>query len=351
MKLSTPSERHKPVPIELSDVVYLQAWTRFFLVGFVLLMSLAVAENAYTTDRAPNEPCSRYSLPPALLEKPFLFAGEPIPLQRADVRARIENQLNFLLLDARGVLTEWLSEKSRHAWIFAEIFEKEGIPREFTLFSPVLLGLTRNAARSAPAGWWALDKPCDRSEGVEMSEDSWHDDRYDFELATRCFAARIKRIRSDLADTGWLLAAAAYVTSTKTIQGLVQRWDARSYWDLPLPDNAEELVVRWIALSIVSTHRATYGLRLKDSPPLVFDQITSLVFAKDLTVAQVAGMAGVSSREILEMNPKIKPASGLFPAKDHGQSLAHTIAVPKGRGWAVVNKLKEGGYLVSTGKP
>jgi len=263
----------------------------------------------------------------------------------------VENQLNFLLLDARGALTEWLSEKTRHAWIFDEIFAKDGIPKEFALFSPVLAGLTRNSPRPARAGWWSLDRPCDRSEGIEMADDSWHDDRYDFELATRCFAARIKRMRSELSDSGWLLTAAAYVTSPKIVQDLIQRWDTRSYWDLPLPENAEDLVVRWIAFSIISSHRSDYGLPLKEPSPLVFDQITALVFGKDLPVALIAGMAGVSSREILEMNPKIKPASGIFPAKDQGRNVTHSIAVPKGKGWTVVNKLKEGGYLISAGKP
>lgn len=316
-----------------------------------ILASLLLLGATWAADRVASQSCVRYTLPPAVLEKPFSFAGERIPMERADVRLRIAGQVNFLLLDARGVLTEWLSEKTRHAWIFDEILEKEGVPKEFALFSPVLGGLTRNASRSSPVGWWALDKPCDRAEGVEMFEDSWRDDRNDFELATRCFASRIKRIRSELGDSGWLLSAAAYVTSTKTIQDLMQRWDTRSYWDMPLPDAAEDLIVRWIAFSIISSHRQAFGLQLKEPTPLVFDQITALTFAKDLPIAQLAEMAGVSSREILHMNPKIKAGSGSFPAKEQGKTVVHTLAVPKGKGWVVVNKLKEGGYITSKDKP
>jgi hypothetical protein len=351
MNLSTLIERirHAAAGLYMALQLNAPAWKRTLFVAFFVVLGSSV--NSFAADRASHQPCPRYLLPPPVLEKPFFFAGEPIPIHRADVRARVVDQLNFLLLDARGVLTEWLSEKARYSWIFEEILAKEGVPKEFILFSPVIYGLTRNTARTAPVGWWALDKPCESSEGIELSDDAWHDDRLDYELATRCFAARIKRMRSELADTGWLLTAAAYVTSTKTIQELMQRWNARSYWDLPLPDNAEELVVRWIAFSIISAHREAYGLRFKETPPLMFDQITALIFTKDLPVAQIAGMAGVSAREILEMNPKIKPASGLFPAKDRGRSVTHTIAVPKGKGWAVVNKLREDGYLASVDKP
>jgi hypothetical protein len=323
--------------------------TRGLLIVLVCL-SMGIFGTAWAEEGGAGQPCIRYELPQAVLDKPFYFAGELVPIQRIDVRNRIREQVNFLLLDARGVLTDWLTERTRHVWIFDEIFEKEGVPKEFTLFSPVIAGLARSGSRTSPTGWWALDKPCSGSEGVDMSEDAWRDDRYDFELATRCFATRIKRIRSELQDSGWLMSAAAYVTSVKAMQDLMQQWNTRSYWDLPLPDPAGDLVVRWIAFGIISTHRQSFDLRLKEVPPLVFDQITSLTFAKDLSVAQLADMAGVSSREILQMNPKLKPGAGTFPAKDNGKAIVHAIAVPKGKGWMVVNKLKEGGYVTSSGK-
>lgn len=295
--------------------------------------------------------CVKYSIPASVLEKPFFFAGELVPLQRDEVRARIALQLNFLLLDARSVLMDWLTEKSRYAWIFEESFSKEGIPKDFVLFAPVLAGLSRASSRPAGSGFWALEKACDSSEGIEMSEDSWHDDRLDLELSTKCFTLRLKRIRKDLGDESWLMDAAAYVTSAKTIQDLRQRWDTRSYWDLPLPEPAEDLIVRWIALGIINAHREVFGLKLKKTPPLTFDQITGLSLAKDLSVAEISRIAGVSPREIMEINPKLKPAAGIFPAVEKGKNQSHVIAVPKGKGWIVVNKLKEAGYLASGTKP
>jgi hypothetical protein len=184
-----------------------------------------------------------------------------------------------------------------------------------------------------------------------MSDDSWHDDRQDLELSTRCFAARLKSIRKDLGDDGWLMTAAAYVTSAKTIQELRQKWATRSYWNLPLPDTAEDLIVRWIALGIINTHKEALGLKLKNIAPLTFDQITGLSLAKDLSVAEISRISGVSSREIMDMNPKLKPSAGMFPATEKGKGLTHVIAVPKGKGWLVVKKLKEAGYLSSRSTP
>jgi len=321
--------------------------------GVILLLGMCPPSSKAagpTKESRPN--CSRYSLPSSLFKKPFHFAGELVPIQRPDVQSRILQQINFLLLDARGVLTGWLSERSRYAWIFDEVLRKEGVPDEFVLFAPILSALTLKASsRSAMAGWWALDKPCAASDGVEMLEDSWHDDRMDLELSTRCFAARLKDARKELGGGSWLMTAAAYITSTKTIQGLRQRWDTDQFWDMPLPENAEDLVVRWIALWIINGHRDIYGLKFKDTPPFTFDQVTGLVLSKELTVAEIAHMTGVSSREILELNPKIKAAAPVLPATSRGKSLSHTIAAPKGKGWLLVDKLKKGGYVAESPKP
>jgi len=293
---------------------------------------------------APEVTACRYSLPPTLLRQPFRFAGEVIPLQRADVKARIISQVNFLLLDARSVLSNWLTERSRYSWIFRESFAKGGVPEEFASFAPVLSGLSRPGVRSSAAGVWYLEKPCGPDEGVEMSEDAWHDDRLDFELATRCFASRIKAIHKEV-GSGWLMAAAAYVTSAKTIQELQQKWETRSYWDLPLPDPAEDLVVRWMAFSIISAHPETYGLRMKPVRPLTFDHVSGLVLAKDLHVADLARIVGVSPRELLDLNPQIKASSGVLPALVGGKPYSHSIAAPKVKGWVVVDVLKKEGYI------
>jgi hypothetical protein len=332
----------KPVLVKAAMVAGL-----ILLFGFYPVCSKAAGP---TKQSRPN--CTRYALPPSLLAKPFYFAGELVPIQRADVQSRVLHQINFLLFDARSVLTDWLSEKSRYAWIFDEGLRKEGVPDEFVLFAPVLSALTLKASSRSPvAGWWALEKPCATSDGVELTEDSWHDDRLDLELSTRCFAARLKDARKELGGAGWLMTAAAYVTSTKTIQDFRKRWNTDHYWDLPLPENAEDLVVRWIALWIINSHRDVYGLKFKDSAPFTFDQVTGLVLSKDLSVAEIAHITGVPPREILELNPRIKAATPVLPAKAKGKNLSHTIAAPKGKGWVLVDKLKKEGYVAESPKP
>lgn len=326
---------------------------KILIVGSILILSVgSVGDLEAAGPRRESVPtCPRYSLPKAVLDKPFRFAGEVIPFQRPDVRARVRAQLNFLLLDARSVLATWLIEKRRYAWLFKEVFAKEGIPKDFILFAPILSSLNaRSASRLSGAGWWALNKPCDASEGVVMSKDSWHDDRLDLERSTKCFAARLKALRKELGVKSWIMAAAAYVTSVKTVSKLGTQWKTLKYWDLPLPENAESLIVRWIALGVIDANRNALGIHIAEAPPLTYDQVTGLILAKDLPVSVIARMTGSPPRQIIQLNPKLKASPGQFPAKSAGKRVTHSLAAPKGKGWVLVNKLRKNGYLLKKRK-
>lgn len=299
----------------------------------------------------PSSVHTRYGLPAAVLKGPFHFAGETIPISRADVQYRILSQVNFLLLDARSVLTRWLADKSRHAWIFETVLAKEGVPRDLVLLAPVLTGRkSAGPSRSGGVGWWTLSELCKAGDGIEMAQDSWHDDRWDPDLSTRCFALKLKAIKKELGDTGWLMTVAGYLASTKTIQALEQKWNTTVFWDLPLPDDAEELVVRWVALGIIDGNREHFGLKVKEAPPIAFDQISGVVLSKDLSVAEIARLTDTPPREILELNPKIRHGRAVFPSSVDGKPATHSLAAPRGKGQTLVKKLKEAGYLEKSAK-
>jgi len=330
------------------------AYRRLIALGCcaALLAMGPVLSPAQGPAKEPQADTVRFPLPASVLNKPFRFADEVIPLQRPDVHYRILCHMNFLLMDARGVLTEWLTEKARYSWIFDELFAKEGLPRDMVLLAPVIASLNASPSpRGASAGWWALTSPCTAAEGVDMTQDSWHDDRLDLELSTRCFAARMKSIRKELGDQGWLMSVAAYVTSVKTVQDLRTRWGASNFWDLPLPDLAEDIITRWIAFTLIDANRQNYGLRFTPPPPLTFDQVSGILLAKDLPVGEIARFTGSPPREILGLNPKIKVTQPILPARVGGKPFAHAVAAPKGKGQALVEHLAKQGYLAQPAKP
>ena len=149
---------------------------KYFVPIFFLLLN---AFNVYCCDsvtaqeaRGPKKPAdqgiSRFSIPPDI-GRDFLFLGQKFPIERPDIRARIIAQINFLVYDARSVLTEWILEKSRFNWIYRETFSKAGLPEDFVWLAPVFAGATRGI-RPQGVGVWMIEKSCSSTDGVEMRE-------------------------------------------------------------------------------------------------------------------------------------------------------------------------------------
>ncbi len=325
---------------------------RLLAILFLVMFSCEskAAPTQVTKTKSSEVECPYYQLPELLLANGFELGGEKIPIARPDVRARIEFQINFLLLDARSVLAEWMNENRKYSWILEEIFSKEGVPNDFAWLSPVLMGVNRPSnLRTSPVGVWSLDKPCGSSEGIEMFDDAWRDDRLDIHLATKCFASRIKALKGEVGN-GWLMASVAYILSVPTVKDLTQRWGSVNVWDIPLPDQLEDMLSRWAAFKIIGTHKSLYGLRFPDPPPLTYDNLTAIELNKDLSVTDIGKFVNFPSKLILELNPKIKIGSGVFPAKNNGKTLTHSIAVPSGAGKILLRKLHEAGYVSGSGQ-
>ncbi len=284
----------------------------------------------------------RFDLPPEL-GKEYDFLGQKLRLDRPDLRSRLISQVNFLLYDARSVLTEWLLEKTRSNWILRETFSKNGVPEDFIWLAPVMAGAARSS-KPQGVGAWLLDKPCSAIEGVEMRDNSFMDDRLDIQLSTKCFAHRISSLHNDY-NFNWFMATVAYLLSPKTTTEIIDKYGTSNPWDIPLPKNIEDMLDRWIALKIIYTNRQYYGLEFKDPAPFIFDQLSDVRLSKDLPVAEIAKILSVSPRLILEINPKIKTTPGIFPAKADGKQLTHTIAAPSGKGVLLLKKLEELGYV------
>ena len=323
-------------------------------IGMVLVSLTTLAMNQVMAEgpRRNNGPvCARYSVPPSLLKQSYQFAGETIPLDREDVRIRIRDTMNFLLMDARSVLTRWIIEGGRRQWLFEEILTKEGIPTEFVWFAPVISGNGTSSPNRLPGvGWWAIETPCSSREGIALSKDSWHDDRLDLELATKCFAMRLKAIRKELGTNSWLMAAAAYVTSTKSMLGYMEHWKTKNFWDIPLPETAEQLVLRWIAVCIIQSNAEALGLTIRQPKSLTYDSVTGIVLQKDLPISRMAQFIHTPVRTVLALNPKIKSSFGKVPAKVNGKRIKHSLATPRGKGWTLVKQLKKNGYLLTKRK-
>ena len=298
----------------------------------------------------------RWALPEPVLQG-FVFCGERVLLERTDVRVRIENQIEYLLTDFRETTGIWLKRKDRYSGIILNILLKEGLPREFGLLPALESGYDRTrVSPSMAAGWWQFVKqtaasgPYGTKEAAwTLRENDWKDERMDLVLSTRSAALFLKWSRTKIADSrngaSWITTAAAYNAGLTELRDRIGAYKTACYWDMKLPFETEEYVPRWIALSIIESNRAFYGLDVPEIAPLELDTLEGIELTRDLPLSVVASLTDSSVRFIREINGGLKRGVSSFPASRNNRELIHTIHVPAGCKDAVLRSLRDLAYL------
>lgn len=304
----------------------------------------------------------RYGLPPNIEKSGLHFCGQTIPISRRDVRRRIVNEINYLLMDRRSLVLTWLGRADMLKPVIVPVLRKYSVPPEFLYLSAIESSYDGRALSSAGAfGYWqfiratALCGPngCDEYDW-KMHITKWKDERGDLVRSTHSAARylawmnRVKKINlRDKTSDGfhdWLLAAAAYNAGPTRVLERLNLFGASSYWDVPLPAETERYVPRLIALSIISNDREFYGVNVPPRRTVAFDTIQKVRLAKDLSLAAMARLLGTTPRAVWRLNSQIVADNAVFPAKSGKKVIDHTIHVPKGAANKFMAQLKAHGY-------
>ncbi len=299
----------------------------------------------------------RQDLPPDLAEHGLFLCGEPIPLERPEVKARIAYQIEHLLTDLRDTTGIWLKRTQRYRKIVHAVLTEEGLPPEFALVPALESGYDGAAVSPAGArGWWQFTKGAAvHSLAVRPGEDwtldvsKYHDDRCDLVLSTRSAARYLKWIREHLGQSGakasWLVTAAAYNAGFVKTKERLAAYAGSNFWDIKLPTETEVYVPRWIALHIIDSHRSFYGLDIPDVPPIEIDTIGGLRPRVDIPLSLLAAVTESSEQATRTLNPALDRNERYLRAAINNQEATHTIHVPKGYGTVVLDFLGANGYL------
>lgn len=334
----------------------------------VLLAGIMVSDGgASTQNEAPHlrsvRSGFRYGLPPAIEKRGLRFASETIPLSRRDVRDRIEQEINYLLLDRRSRLLVWLARSDYFRPVILPILRKYKLPSVFLYLPAIESSYDPRALSSAGAyGYWQFIKStaksgpanCDKY-NWKMQITRWKDDRGDLVHSTHSAArylAWMNRVRR-VAINGqkprdgfrnWLLTTAAYNAGPARVLQRLNLFGASTYWDVPLPAETEKYVPRLIALWIISNNRDFYGVKVPSNGSIAFDTLRKVRLKKDLSFAAMARLLRTTPRSVWKLNAHISPNKGVFPARSGRKRISHTIRVPKGKGKRFRAQLVAHGY-------
>lgn len=247
----------------------------------------------------PRLPLSAYKLPPKVF-----FAGKEVPLDKWDVRERLELEFyNFLDDQARLLLL--MKKNKRYFPVIERQLRDNKLPLDLKYLAVVESWLNERAYSSAGAvGVWQFIKATGERFGLYQS--AWRDERRDLEKATSSAISYLKNLHSRFGD--WPLAMAAYNAGEARVQKEMSAQGVNNYYQLALPIETERYVFKIIASRIIFSEPEKYGILLEDGeyfPPREAEKVKINVTGRRLNLSQIAEAAGSYFREIKLLNPEI----------------------------------------------
>jgi len=269
-----------------------------------------------TADPVCRVPVSTYRIPESVT-----FCGEPVPLQWADVRERLEREF-YYHLDREGQLLLYIKRAGRTDPVVQPILASEGLPLDLKYLPVAESGLLfRSQSPVGAVGYWQFMKGTAERYGLRV--DRYVDDRRSLSRSTRAAAAYLK----DLHDTfgSWATALAAYNWGEHNVVQAVESQGSKDYYDLYLPEETDRFVFRIITLKLIMDNPAAYDIHVTDQeryrPPPTKN--VTLTARQGIPISVLAECADTSPRSLRHMNDWM--LQNVLPAG------IYTFKVPKGK--------------------
>ena len=249
------------------------------------------------------------------------FASEPVPLDRWDVRERLEREF-LLTAGNRAQVVLWLKRSARYFPYIEGELRRAGLPDDLKYVAVIESALLPTALSPASAlGIWQFIPATGRRYGLAVT--AWWDERRNPEASTAAALAYLKDLHARFGS--WPLALAGYNAGEGRVEGALAQQGVSSYYQLALPSETERYVFRALAAKLILSEPRRYGFQLPAEQlyrPHEADTVEVWVRNRIL-VADLARASGSFYREIKELNPGI--------LQDQLPKGRYLIRIPKGR--------------------
>jgi hypothetical protein len=238
-----------------------------------------------------------YDLPASLS-----FAGEPVPLQRSDVREQLDKEMqintyfhsNTMFLIKRA--NRWLPQ-------FEKILMEHDIPSDFKYMPLIESALLNDISPRQAVGFWQIIKAAGRENGLEITHEV--DERYDPLKAT---VAACKYLRKSYSKfNNWTLAAASYDRGVSGLNRALQHQKVDSYYDLFLNEETSRYVFRLLAIKEIIEHPELYGFKVDEKH--LYQQDSMHYVEVDKTISDLVDFArenGINYKLLKLHNPWLR---------------------------------------------
>ena len=289
----------------------LRMWIAGVVMAVLLGSSLAFAADGERT------------IPPLLeslrLQQPLTFCGEPVPLEDAGVRERMEKELLLSLWD-RDQAVLWLKRSTRYLPVIETMLSKAGLPDDLKYIALAESALRPHVGSPRGAmGFWQFLPETGRRYGLIVNENI--DQRRNLAASTKAATAYFSELHEKFGS--WSLAAAAFNMGEEGLQAEILAQGVKDFYRLYLPLETQRYLFRILSAKLILTHPQRYGFHLQEQdyyPPIKFTTI-ELTCYEETSLRVVAQAAQTDFKRIKDLNPELR---GYYLAAG-----TYTLAVPE----------------------
>jgi membrane-bound lytic murein transglycosylase D len=284
----------------------------YFLIGS-LFMFFIMVQVAFRSD--PKKSVYQWHAP--TLPGKLSFAGEDVPLQRWEVRERMDRELLFNSYNQANIIF-LMKMAGRYFPVISERLKANGVPDDFKYLCIAESNLLSGAvSRAGATGFWQFMDGTAPGYGLQTT--SQVDDRYDIIKSTDAASKYLKSAYEKFGS--WTAAAASYNCGQGGYNAQANFQGSKNYYDLLLPEETNRYIFRILAFKHIMENSADFGFVLNEDEK--YHETPCRTISVDSTIPDLAVFArnnGTSYKILKLMNPWLR-----------GKSLS----VPKGRSYNI----------------
>jgi hypothetical protein len=292
-----------------------------FTLGAVLTL-LIVSQFSFRNERngSPNEKENRPNWFPPHAPKQLSFAGEQVPLERWDVREKLDREI-LLNYYSQGSIIYLLKLTNRNFPIISARLKANGVPDDFKYLCIAESNMQPWAVSKAGAvGYWQFMDGTAPGFGLEVSSDV--DQRRDLEKATDAACRYLKSAYDRFGS--WTAAAASYNCGQGGYGQQATFQQTKNYYDLQLPEETNKYIFRILTFKYLLENADQLGYVVKEEEKYQPVPVRTVVVNRTIpNLAQFAINEGTTYKMLRQLNPWIKGKSLTV-----GGGKAYTLKLP-----------------------
>ncbi|WP_457616081.1 lytic transglycosylase domain-containing protein [Lutibacter sp.] len=278
-----------------------------FLTGICYLFIFSTTKNNETNVKnnlriSDKNTSESYQIKALKIPQNLTFAGEHVPIEKHDIRERIDREL---LVNTYWQSNGLLLFKRAHKFfpIIEPILEKNNIPNDFKYLAIIESGLQNVTSPAGAKGFWQIMKGTAIENGLEVNKNV--DERYHLEKATQVACNYIKKAKEKFGS--WTLAAAAYNAGISGISRKIDIQKVTDYYSLLLGDETQRYVPRMVAVKEILTHPKKYGFIFEEDD--LYSLQPTKIIEVDTAISNIATFSknlGINYKILKLYNPWLR---------------------------------------------